>query len=69
MEDIPCRITPHVLRHNYASILHDKGVDVVVAKDLLGHANIATTLDIYTHLDNEKRDDRFEEVRDIFQAI
>ena len=69
MGDIPCRITPHVLRHNYASILHDKGVDVVVAKELLGHSSISTTLDIYTHLDNEKKEDRFEKVRDIFQAI
>lgn len=47
--------TPHQLRHNYASILHSAKVDVKDAQYLLGHANIAITQDIYTHLENKQR--------------
>lgn len=43
--------TPHWLRHTFASILYRAGVDVMTAKDQLGHSDIKTTLTIYTHLD------------------
>lgn len=68
-EAIPCRITPHYLRHNYASLLHDAGVDLLVAQKLLGHASPEITLKIYTHLDKEKQPDKYNEVRDIFAAM
>ena len=48
--------TPHQLRHNYASLLHTSGIDVKDAQYLLGHANIAVTQDIYTHLENKHRE-------------
>jgi len=67
--DIPCRITPHYLRHNYASLLHDNGVDLLVAQKLLGHASPEITLKIYTHLDKEKQPDKYNEVRNIFAAM
>lgn len=43
--------TAHWLRHTYATMLYMAGVDVLTAKDLLGHSDIKTTLGIYTHLD------------------
>ncbi len=49
-------ITPHVLRHTYATILHAAGVDVITAKEWIGHTDVRTTLSIYTHLDNITRD-------------
>ena len=52
---LPTRIdtfTPHQLRHTYASMLYKAGVDVLTAKDQLGHSDIKTTLNIYTHLDS-----------------
>ena len=45
------RITPHWLRHTYATLLYFAGVDVMTARDQMGHADIKTLLDIYTHLD------------------
>ena len=44
--------TPHQLRHTYASMLYKAGIDVLTAKDQLGHSDIKTTLNIYTHLDS-----------------
>lgn len=44
--------TPHQLRHTYASMLYKAGIDVVTAKELMGHSDIKTTLGIYTHLDS-----------------
>lgn len=44
-------ITLHILRHTYATMLHAAGVDVLTAKEWLGHSDIKTTMAIYTHLD------------------
>lgn len=44
-------ITAHWLRHTFATMLYLSGVDVLTAKEQLGHADIKTTLGIYTHLD------------------
>lgn len=46
-------ITAHWLRHTFASMLYMAGVDVLTAKEQLGHADIKTTLEIYTHLDKK----------------
>jgi integrase len=44
-------ITPHYLRHTYATLLYMSGVDVLTAAKLLGHSDVRTTIAIYTHLE------------------
>ncbi|MEU8252250.1 tyrosine-type recombinase/integrase [Nonomuraea sp. NPDC048916] len=44
------KIRFHDLRHSCASLLLDQGVDLIVIKELLGHAHIAITADVYAHV-------------------
>lgn len=50
------KIEAHCLRHTYCTILYEAGVDVLSTKELMGHAEIQTTMQIYTHLREEKRE-------------
>ena len=48
------KITPHKLRHTFATLLYQQTKDIRVLQDILGHANISTT-QIYTHTDKKER--------------
>ena len=51
---IKARVTPHTLRHSYATRLLESGVELRIVQILLGHASIGTTA-LYTHLTEPTR--------------
>ena len=60
--------TLHYLRHTYASILYEAGVDVLTAKELMGHSDIKTTLGIYTHLSREHKEKDITKLNDFLKC-
>lgn len=56
-------LTAHYLRHGYATILFEADVDVYTAKRLLGHADVKTTMAIYTHLREKKKQESVDKLK------
>lgn len=48
-------LTVHTFRHNYATMLYYSGIDVKQAQKILGHSDIKTTLEIYTHFISDEK--------------
>ena len=49
------KIHPHKLRHSFASLAITNGADVASVSEVLGHAQISTTLNMYTHANEESK--------------
>lgn len=46
-------ISPHTLRHSFATVAIENGANIKAVSQILGHANCSITIDLYTHLSNE----------------
>ena len=44
-------ISPHILRHTFCTRCAESGMDVKVLQTIMGHSNIAVTMDVYNHVD------------------
>ena len=43
-------LTPHGLRHQYATVAREAGIEMDIISKNMGHASVATTMDIYSHV-------------------
>jgi integrase len=55
-------VTAHQLRHGFATMLFEAGIDLKDAQDLMGHSDIKTTQDIYTHIRDKRRKETAEKL-------
>ncbi len=62
------RITPHMLRHTCATNMILAGMDAITVKDQLGHADIQTTLNIYTHVTAEHKKNEIDKLGEFLAA-
>ena len=56
------KITPHVLRHTFCTNAQQAGLDVKSLQYVMGHSNVSTTLDIYTHSNFDLAQRAFEQI-------
>ncbi|AAW71320.1 recombinase XerD [Wolbachia endosymbiont of Brugia malayi] len=62
------KISPHVIRHSFATHLLDSGASIMLIQKILGHTNLSTT-QIYTHIANKKLKDKLANSHPITQII
>lgn len=61
--------TPHDLRHTFCTMMYEAGIDVLVAKEQMGHSDVKTTLSIYTHLDALHKERDLQKMDDFLQDL
>lgn len=65
----PKKITFHGLRHTHASWLLSQGIDTQYVSERLGHSSVSITLDVYTHLLQNKRETETEKSVNLFKIL
>lgn len=62
------KLTCHQLRHYYATAMFEAGVPVIAAQAQLGHKNASTTMNIYTHLREQKKEEAYSQIDAYFSG-
>jgi len=58
-------ISPHLLRHTYCTRMAENGIDIKVLQEIMGHVNIAITMQVYNHVDNNRVQKEIEKMDDV----
>lgn len=67
-EPIP-HFYPHALRHTFATRCFEAGIEAKVVQGFLGHYSIAITLDLYTHVTDDKAKSEMDKLQNLYQEI
>lgn len=59
--------TPHILRHTFCTRMAENGVDVKILQEIMGHANISVTMQVYNHATFERTQKAVEEMKSVLQ--
>ena len=63
---VETKLTAHIFRHNYATVLYYSDISLKQAAKLMGHSNVNMILNVYAHLD-AKNERVSEKINQIFQ--
>lgn len=69
MTDIKKRATPHIFRHTYISMMSEAKVDLATIMQQVGHEDIKTTMQVYTHVTNKMKKDAPAKVSNLYGNI
>ena len=61
--------SPHILRHTFCTRLCESGVDIKVVQEVMGHSNIAMTMDVYNNITMDHKQESFKRVDGIFKIV
>ena len=62
-------IYPHVLRHTFATRCFEVGIEAKTVQKYLGHSSVAITLDIYTHVTDDKAKEDMNKLEELYKKI
>lgn len=62
------RVSPHGLRHSHCFLLFEAGVSIKEVQDCLGHSDVKTALDIYTHVMKKAKDGTIQKFVDYLEG-
>ena len=65
---VPFKVTPHMLRHTFATNLLNEDVDIKMVQELLGHASLSTT-QIYTHVSKARLKKVYEQTHPVAKTL
>ena len=60
------RFSCHILRHTFTTRLCESGVNMKVIQDILGHSNLATTADIYSHISESAKENAMRQLEAVY---
>ena len=60
---------PHLLRHTHISMMTEAGVDLATIMDRVGHEDVQTTLNIYTHVSKKMKKDASTKIKNLYENV
>lgn len=69
MADLNTKLTPHLLRHTYTSLLAEAGVSLPQIMECIGHKDEDTTKNVYLHVTKEIKKEAFQKFKELMENL